>query len=246
MSRTFSTSRIQREVIQHHGHSGSNQKSARDFSDMLGSSGWVGMTSSTTRRTASSVPSSDRLERVLPNLTRDQAIERAALVTVDNYRIVLDLTGPATKDLPLDHHRRVRGAARRGHLHRPGGRHRAQRGPQRPRDRRVRLRRVHRHPAARAGPAQHAGGGGRLPLLEHRRGPAPLRRPRRRRGLPVLAVRNRRRQADVRLLRPARPQGDLRRHGHRARALAGDLQRGDRRPSRTARRRCTPSPPPRG
>lgn len=28
----------------------------------------------------------------LPNLTRDQAIERAALVTVDNYRIVLDLT----------------------------------------------------------------------------------------------------------------------------------------------------------
>ncbi|MHC9293987.1 aminopeptidase N [Mycobacterium sp. LTG2003] len=29
---------------------------------------------------------------VLPNLTRDQAIERAALVTVDNYRIVLDLT----------------------------------------------------------------------------------------------------------------------------------------------------------
>lgn len=28
----------------------------------------------------------------LPNLTRDQAIERAALVTVDTYRIVLDLT----------------------------------------------------------------------------------------------------------------------------------------------------------
>ena len=28
----------------------------------------------------------------LPNLTREQAIERAALVTVDNYRIVLDLT----------------------------------------------------------------------------------------------------------------------------------------------------------
>src|SRR6516162_5546240 len=34
MSRTFSTSRIHREVIQHHGHSGSNQKSARDLSDM--------------------------------------------------------------------------------------------------------------------------------------------------------------------------------------------------------------------
>ena len=28
----------------------------------------------------------------LPNLTRDQAAERAALVTVDDYRIVLDLT----------------------------------------------------------------------------------------------------------------------------------------------------------
>jgi aminopeptidase N len=28
----------------------------------------------------------------LPNLTRDQAVERAALVTVDNYRIALDLT----------------------------------------------------------------------------------------------------------------------------------------------------------
>ena len=28
----------------------------------------------------------------LPNLTREQAAERAALVTVDNYRIALDLT----------------------------------------------------------------------------------------------------------------------------------------------------------
>ncbi len=34
----------------------------------------------------------DRLSPVLPNLTRDEAIERAALVTVDNYRIDLDLT----------------------------------------------------------------------------------------------------------------------------------------------------------
>ncbi|HEX7826862.1 MAG TPA: aminopeptidase N, partial [Mycobacterium sp.] len=31
----------------------------------------------------------------LPNLTRDQAAERAALVTVDNYRIDLDLTDGA-------------------------------------------------------------------------------------------------------------------------------------------------------
>jgi aminopeptidase N len=28
----------------------------------------------------------------LPNLTRDQAAERAALITVDSYRIALDLT----------------------------------------------------------------------------------------------------------------------------------------------------------
>ena len=32
---------------------------------------------------------------VLPNLTRDQAIERAALVTVDRYGIDLDLTDGA-------------------------------------------------------------------------------------------------------------------------------------------------------
>ncbi|MDT7650421.1 MAG: aminopeptidase, partial [Pseudonocardiales bacterium] len=28
----------------------------------------------------------------LPNLTREQAVERAALITVDSYRIDLDLT----------------------------------------------------------------------------------------------------------------------------------------------------------
>ncbi len=31
----------------------------------------------------------------LPNLTRDQAVERAALVTVDRYRVDLDLTDGA-------------------------------------------------------------------------------------------------------------------------------------------------------
>ena len=35
----------------------------------------------------------DMLERVaLPNLTRDQAVERAALVTVHSYQIHLDVT----------------------------------------------------------------------------------------------------------------------------------------------------------
>src|SRR4051812_44698885 len=54
MSRTFSTSRIHRDVIQHHGHSGSNQKPATDFSgiDESSRSGVVEQTSvgATTRR----------------------------------------------------------------------------------------------------------------------------------------------------------------------------------------------------
>ncbi|MCW1958088.1 MAG: aminopeptidase N [Mycobacterium sp.] len=35
---------------------------------------------------------------MLPNLTRNEAIERAALVTVDRYAITLDLTGPSDKE----------------------------------------------------------------------------------------------------------------------------------------------------
>ncbi len=35
---------------------------------------------------------------MLPNLTRNEAIERAALVTVDRYRIELDLTGPTDRE----------------------------------------------------------------------------------------------------------------------------------------------------
>ena len=46
-------------------------------------------------------------------------------------------------------------------------------------------------------------------LLQHRRGPAPVRRPGRRRGLPLHPVRDGRRPAGLRLLRPARPQGRL-------------------------------------
>ena len=40
----------------------------------------------------------DKLERVLPNLTRTEALERAALVTVDNYRIELDLSSRGSGD----------------------------------------------------------------------------------------------------------------------------------------------------
>ena len=118
--------------------------------------------------------------------------------------------------LPLGDDGRVRRAGRRRHLHRHRRRQHPQRHPQRARHRRVGIRRVHRHSADRSGRTQRSGRRRRLPLLQHRRGPAPLRRPGRRRGLPVLAVRNRRRQADVRVLRSARPQGHVRRHGHRA------------------------------
>ncbi|CAA9233334.1 MAG: Membrane alanine aminopeptidase N, partial [uncultured Corynebacteriales bacterium] len=129
-------------------------------------------------------------------------------------------------DLPVPDHDPVhradagrRDVRRRDSRRLPGGD--AQRRP-------GRHRRLHdrgRAGADRPGRGQRARRRRRLPLHQHRRGPAPLRRPGRRRGLPLLAVRDGRRQADVRLLRPARPQGHLRADGHRAGALGGRLQR---------------------
>ena len=166
----------------------------------------------------------------LPNLTRDQAVERAALVTVDSYRIDLDLTDGAGapgektfRSVTTVEFDALAGADTYIDIAADTVQ---QRHPQRDRD--------STSPATTSPPASPLPGLAerniarrrrRLPLLQHRRGPAPLRRPRRRRGLPLLAVRNRRRQADVRVLRPARPQGHLRRHRHRARALGGGLQR---------------------
>ena len=67
-------------------------------------------------------------------------------------------------------------------------------------------------------------------LHEHRRGPAPLRRPGRRRGLPLHASsRCPTRRRDVRRLRAARPQGHVRLHGDRPGPLAGRLQLADAR-----------------
>ena len=108
----------------------------------------------------------------LPNLTQDQAVERAALVTVDSYRIELDLTDgngqPGERtfrsvttvefdalagadtyiDIAAD---TIHSAKLNGH------------------DIDVsRVRRVHRHPAARTGRAQRRRRRRRLPLLEHR------------------------------------------------------------------------------
>src|SRR4051794_24614615 len=99
MSRTFSTSRIQREVIQHHGHSGSNQKPATSFlaigkGPLDGRTGYGQSSVQHNYARPSSVPGGRLLlfDVALPNLTRDQAVERAALVTVDNYHVVVDLT----------------------------------------------------------------------------------------------------------------------------------------------------------
>src|SRR3954452_7478005 len=81
MSRTCSTSRIQRLVIHAQGQIGSNQKSALGMSDII--------------------PLRDRLQHVTAeNLTRDEARERARLLSVAGYDVHLDLTSAPT-DSPI-------------------------------------------------------------------------------------------------------------------------------------------------
>src|SRR4051794_9972956 len=73
MSRTCSTSSIQRLEIHAHGQIGSNQKSAVAMSDLL--------------------PLRDRLQHVTAeNLTREEAHGRARLLDVASYDVTLDLT----------------------------------------------------------------------------------------------------------------------------------------------------------
>src|SRR6476469_2399519 len=80
MSRTCSTSRIHRLVIHAHGQIGSNQKSAVAIHVILSCR--------------------DRLHSVAAeNLTRDEARERARLLSVSDYDVLLDLT-PAPTDSP--------------------------------------------------------------------------------------------------------------------------------------------------
>ena len=92
MSRTFSTSRIQREVIQANGQSGSNQKSAlvvvmRSYQcKPRGRADY-------SRRFPSARAAGGRMPRMPgTNLTRDEAATRAALLDVTSYSIDLDLT----------------------------------------------------------------------------------------------------------------------------------------------------------
>ena len=141
------------------------------------------------------------------NLTRDEAAERARLLTAEHYAVELDLTrgdttfgskstitfgcsepGAAQLRRPAGAGRAQRDAQRRGAGPRRGVRRRA-RAPERPAGRE---RRRHRR---------------RRRLQPHRRGSAPLRRPGGRRGVPLHPVRARRLPAAVRQLRAARPQG---------------------------------------
>ena len=132
---------------------------------------------------------------------------------------------PGRRDVPVDDDRGVqlpRGG--RHHLHRPDRRDGPLGHAQRRRPRRQHLHRGRRAAAARPGRAEHARRHRRLPLLQHRRGPAPLPGPGGSAGLPLHPVRAGRRQADVRLLRPTRPQGRLHPARGRAVRLAGHLQ----------------------
>src|SRR5579875_3668280 len=129
--RTCSTSSIQREVIQAHGHSGSNQKSARARSSLLcviaspcrshpgagtasggndarmrghsrcpdvpgrGAPGVPGVQGARSVRVSNhpTFPSKEPCRKVPgTNLTREEAAERARLVSVSTYQVELDLT----------------------------------------------------------------------------------------------------------------------------------------------------------
>ena len=93
---------------------------------------------------------------------------------------------------------------------------------------------------------QRPRGEGRLPLLPHGRGPAPLRRPGRRPGLHLLPVRGAGRPPSLHHVRAARPEERLPLQRDRARGLEGRLQRPHpRAPSRseTARPSGASRPP---
>ena len=170
------------------------------------------------------------------NMTRDEAQHRARLLRVDGYDIALDLTVGGTTfrsettvtfsclepgattylDLTAESVREVD----------------PQRGQPQPRRG---LRRQPDQPAG-AGRGQHAARRRRLRLHEHRRGPAPVRRPGGQEHLPLHPVRDVRRPPHVRLLRPARPQGDLPLHRDHAGGLEGRHQHGGH--HRVGGRRC--------
>ena len=239
MSRTCSTSRIQREVIQANGQSGSNQRSA------------VAMSTTIPRRRPPIPHRCGRHHSPVagcphawnqPHPGRGRHPRRPPGRHGVHRRPGPDVSHPARGDhLRLHHHARVHlPRARGGHLRRPGRPHRPRDHPQRaqPRPRHGVRRQPHR--ARRPRGDQHARRDRGLRLLQHRRGPAPLRRPGRRQGLPLQPVRGARRPPRLHHLRAARPEVRLHLQRHRPVALGRGLQRRDARargrPGRAGRR----------
>ena len=149
---------------------------------------------------------------------------RAALVAVDSYDVVLDLTtGPET--FSTQEHDAVHARAEGARPSSTSSASPSSRSPStvtastRPRTAPTSGSRCPVSPPRTTLVVEATGG-----LHQHRRGPAPLRRPGRRRGLPLQPVRGAGLPPDVRRLRAARPQGHVRLHGHRAGPLAGRVQ----------------------
>ena len=166
------------------------------------------------------------------SLRQEEAVERAALLSVTSYDIAIDLTGlvdgPDFRAVSTVRFTATRGSVDVRRLLRGGGVGHAQRraaargrgGPDRP-----------------GRPRRGQRAGGRHGAERHHARPrrAPRRRPRRRQRLPVDHLRARRGALRVGLLRPARPQGTARLHRHRT----GGVDRGQqlRRPGGRGRRR---------
>ena len=141
------------------------------------------------------------------NITRAEAKERSALVEVQSYEVVLDVTSDGPTFSTVTTVTFTCRAAGRVHVDRPHRADRALGGAQRRSPRRVGGGgRTADHPARPAGrqrPRRHR----RRRLHEHRRGTASVRRPGRQGDVPLLAVRVRGLAPHVRLLRAARPEG---------------------------------------
>ncbi len=171
------------------------------------------------------------------NLSRDEARERAAILSVERYDVALDVrsavgtpdgSGPRTfrSTTVIDFRCARPGASTFADLIAPAVTS-------------VRLNGRELDPAAVFDGTRIALDGlaerntlvvdAALRLQPHRRGPAPLRRPGGRRGLPLHAVRAGRRAPGVRQLRTARPQGAVHLPGDRPRGLDGAEQRRGRR-----------------
>ena len=220
MSRTSSTSLIQRELIQAKGHRGSNQKSA--LLKSCTSSTVSGAQHSRMSGTGTAFVRRYRASERMPgmpgtNLTRDEAATRAR---APRRRLLHRGPRPDRVRQGLrDHHRDLRSpapspAARRSPTWsaRRSTRSRSTAGA-RPsehyQDNRISAARPRRPRTSCASAAD-------CPYTPHRRGAPPLRGPGRRAGLPLHAVRGPRRPPGLHHLRAARPEGGL--HVHRDRA----------------------------